>query len=376
MTLPRRVEEVLGVTTLELFFDLVFVFCITQLTGVLAHDLTPHGLAEVALMFGVLWWMYSGYAWLTNTMAPTSAGRRLVVLAGMAGFLLVALATPTAFGDGGVLWGAGYLVLVAAHAALYAQGNPQIFRILPANLLAGVLIVGAGLAGHGPLVYVLWTLALVVPIVQPYVVPAGGRFLIQPGHIVERHGLLVMITIGESVIAVGVGAEGLPRDAGLAAAAVLGLALAAGVWWTYFDGDDARAEHALAEADETARTQMTMFGYFYAHLPLIIGIVAMAAGAKKAIGHAWGHLTFAQALALGGGVALYLLGDVWFRRVMGIGPSRIRLAGAAAALAVAAAGLALAAAELALLIAVLAAVVVAERRAPAPDQPKLRPSAR
>ncbi|MQY04956.1 low temperature requirement protein A [Actinomadura macrotermitis] len=360
MTAPRGAEEVYGVTTLELFFDLVFVFAITQLTAVLVHDLGPRSLLQVVLMFGVLWWMYGGYAWLTNTLAPTTTARRLIILTGMAGFFLVALATPTAFSGGGVLWGLGYLLLVLAHAALYVRSNPQILRVLPGNLLAAVLIIAAGVLDHGTPVYVLWALALVVPIAQPYLVPAGGRFRIQAAHIVERHGLLVMITLGESIIAVGAGAGGADLDAGLVAAVLLGLALAAGVWWTYFTGDDERAEEALTGADETARTQMTMFGYFYAHIPLLVGIIVLAAGLKKAVGHAWGHLTAAQALALGGGLALYLLGDALFRRTVRIGPSRIRIAAAAAALAAVPAGLWLAAAELALLLAVIVAALVAE----------------
>jgi low temperature requirement protein LtrA len=114
-------EEVLQVTSLELFFDLVFVFAVTQLTGVLVHDLSPLGLFRVLVMFGVLWWMYGGYAWLTNTMAPTRWSRRILLLVGMAGFMVVALATPRAFEGDGVAWGLGYLVVVLVHAGLYVQ---------------------------------------------------------------------------------------------------------------------------------------------------------------------------------------------------------------------------------------------------------------
>ncbi|MFC6884715.1 MULTISPECIES: low temperature requirement protein A [Actinomadura] len=350
------------VTTLELFFDLVFVFAVTQLTGVLVHELNPLGLFQVVLMFGVLWWMYAGYAWLTNMTAPTTALRRLLVLAGMGGFFMVALATPTAFKDGGVVWGLGYLVLVLAHVTLYAQGNRMILRVLPANLLAAALIVVAGLL-DGPAVYVLWTLALIVPIAQPFIVPPGGRFAIQPAHIVERHGLLVIITLGESVIAIGVGVEGLALDAGLIVAVLLGLALAAAIWWTYFVGDDERAEKALTEADDARRAQMTMFGYFYAHIPIVVGVIVAAAGMKKALGHAWEHLDAAPALALAGGVAIYLAGDAAFRRVLGTGPSRIRLAAAAVAVAAFPVGLWGSAAELAALVAVVAAALAAEHRA-------------
>jgi low temperature requirement protein LtrA len=359
--------EVYRVTTLELFFDLVFVFAVTQLSHVLVKELNGLGLVQVVLMFGVLWWMYGGYAWLTNTLTPTTAGRRLLLLVGMGGFFMVALATPTAFKGGGVLWGVGYLVLVLAHVTLYAQGNPNILRVLPANLLAAVLIIVAGIFDHGPAVYVLWTLALVVPIVQPYIVPAGGLFTIQPAHIVERHGLLVMITIGESVIAVGAGAEHAHLDAGLVVAVLLGLALAAAFWWSYFARDDERAEESLTAADDVRRTQMTMFGYFYAHIPLVVGIIVAAAGMGTAVGHAWDGLHTGSALALAGGVALYLAGDVAFRRAVRIGPSRIRLGAAAVALAAAPLGLWLAAAEIAALVLVVAAALALEHAATRPD---------
>ncbi|WP_433475795.1 low temperature requirement protein A [Spirillospora sp. CA-142024] len=362
-------EEVYRVTTLELFFDLVFVFAVTQLSHVLVKELNPLGLLQVVLMFGVLWWMYAGYAWLTNTLAPTTAARRLLILVGMGGFFMVALATPTAFKGGGVLWGIGYLVLVLAHVTLYMQGNPNILRVLPANLLAAVLIISAGVLDHGAPVYVLWTLALIVPIVQPYIVPAGGLFTIQPAHIVERHGLLVMITIGESVIAVGAGAEHAHLDAGLVVAVLLGLALAAAVWWSYFARDDARAEESLTAADDVRRTQMTMFGYFYAHIPLIVGIIVAAAGMGQAVGHAWDHLHLGPALALAGGIALYLAGDVAFRRTMRIGASRIRLAAAVVALALTPLGLWSAVAEIAALVLLLTAALALEHVTTRPDAP-------
>ncbi|WP_026412675.1 low temperature requirement protein A [Actinomadura oligospora] len=348
------------VTTLELFFDLVFVFAITQLTGVLAHDMTLRGLAEVVLMFGVLWWMYAGYAWLTNMTAPTTVGRRLLVLTGMGGFFMIALATPGGFGSGGVVWGLGYLILVLAHVVLFAQANTHILRVLPANLTAAALIIAAGTLGHGAPVYVLWTLALVVPVVQPYIVPPGGRFDIRPGHIVERHGLLVMITIGESVVAIGVGAGHQKLTAGLIATVLLGLALAAAIWWTYFSRDDTHAEHALTAADPAERANMTMSGYFYAHIPLIVGIIVLAAGVKSTVAESWDPLPYAPSFALAGGTALFLLGDAWFRRIVRIGPSRIRIAAAFACVV----GVPLAhwsaAAGLAALTGVLAAAQLAE----------------
>jgi low temperature requirement protein LtrA len=358
---PARTEEIYRVSTLELFFDLVFVFVITQLTGVLVGRLTPLGLAQVVLQFGVLWWMYGGYAWLTNTVAPTTPVRKLLILTGMAGFLVIALATPTAFDGGGIAWGLGYLVVVIVHTGLYRQANPNILRALPGNALAAVFIIGAGFL-DGPFVYVLWTLALLVPILMPYVVPPSLMFRIQAQHIVERHGLLVLITFGESVVAIGIGAQGHELTVGLIVSAVLGLATVGMLWWTYFDHDDERTEHALSAVGEVERTQMTLSGYFYAHVPIIIGVIAFAAGLKKVLSHPWDHLSTGQAVALAGGVTLYLLGDVRFRRVMGIGPSRIRLGAAVSSLATIPIGLFVATLQLTALLAVLAGALLLEAK--------------
>ena len=316
------------VTTLELFFDLVFVFAITQLTGLLAHELSLKGLFQVALAFGVLWWMYAGYAWLTNTLTPTTPTRRLLLIGGMAGFLLVALATPDAFTGNGVLWGIGYLIVVLVHGGLYLQANRGILLVTPGNALAALLIIAAGMV-HGAAVYVLWTAALLIPILMPYVV-SPGRFVLQAAHIVERHGLLVLITFGESVVAIGIGVtaagEGKGIGTGQAVAAVLSLTLVAALWWTYFAGDDERAEEALTKVTDAPRAGMIINGYFYAHLPIVIGVIAVAAGLKKVLAHPWSPLHgLPSALALAGGVGLYLLGDVLFRRAMGIGPARFRI---------------------------------------------------
>jgi low temperature requirement protein LtrA len=363
---PGSVEEPeeIRVTTLELFFDLVFVFAITQLTSVLVGELSPLGMFRVLLLFGVLWWMYGGYAWLTNTTAPTTPGRQLLLLLGMAGFMIVALSTPHAFEGGGVAWGLGYLLVVLVHAWLYVQSNRSILRVLPFNVLAAVLVIIAGLL-RGPAVYALWTAALVVPIATPYFVPAG-RFDIRPAHMVERYGLALLITLGESVVAVGIGVSAEPLSVGVAAAVMLGLALAAALWWTYFGGDDERAERALRDAEPERRGPLTLAGYFYSTIPMVLGVVAIAAGLKLSIGRSGSPIPVGPALALAGGAALFLSGAAALRRSLRIGPIAARLAGAAAALATIPLGTRVAAvAELVALVAVFVAVLAVERLRPA-----------
>jgi low temperature requirement protein LtrA len=359
----------LRVSTLELFFDLVFVFTITQLTGVLARDLTAVGALRVLLIFGVLWWMYGGYAWLTNARTPAALPERLLLLLGMAGFLVIGLAIPQAFtrrGEG-IALGLGYLLVVAVHGTLYLRLNRNILRVVPFSVASALLVIAAG-ATLGVAGYALWIAALAVQVLSPLIVSPQGRFAIQPAHFVERHGALIIVAFGESVADIGIGAAGHPVTAALITQAVLGLALAAALWWAYFGaGDDERAEEAMTRADPAARPGLALSAYFYAYIPMLLGIVALAAGVKRVIGHA-GPAGFPVCLALAGGVALYLAGDMAFRRALRVGTQRYRATAAIAALAALALGVTVSAAgQIALLTAIVAAALVVERRAGAAD---------
>ena len=271
----------LRVSTLELFFDLVFVFAITQLTGILSHDVTVIDGVRVLLIFGALWWMYDGYVWLSNARTPTLATERLLMLTGMAGFLIVGLAIPHAFGRDGVALGIGYLILVVIHAVLYQRVNRNIARVAPFNLATALLIIGAGVVKGGA-AYVLWAAALALLALSPLVVRVRGRFAIQPSHFAERHGALVIVVFGESVVDIGIGAEGHAVTVSLVLSAVLGLALVAALWWAYFGvGDDERAEQAMLAADPAARPALAFSGYFYPYIAMLLGVVALAAGVER-----------------------------------------------------------------------------------------------
>jgi low temperature requirement protein LtrA len=329
------------VSTLELFFDLVFVFTVTQLTAVLTHELSWSSLGHVMLMLGLIWWMYAGYAWLTNAVSTRGVARRAVLLGGMAGYLVLALAIPDAFRGSGLSFGVAYAVVVAVHATLYVRlasdrSAEAIRGIVPFNLTsAGLVVVGGALGGTAQAV--LWTMAVVLEWITPRLAGHGESqqdFEIAPAHFVERHGLVIIVAIGESVVAIGIGASGLPVDLELVLVAILGLLLAAGLWWAYFGADDdAQAEAALTRAPATQRPWMALYGFGVAHYFLLLGIVLIAVGLKKGTGHAYDSLTGAQALALGGGVALFLAADVAFRRVLRLGRSVHRAVAAVAALA-------------------------------------------
>jgi low temperature requirement protein LtrA len=359
---PEAAERV---STLELFFDLVFVFTITQLSTLLVHEPSWKGVVQAVLMLGVIWWMYDGYAWLTNALPPDRTVRRLFLLAAMAAFLVLALAIPGAFRGSGASFGIAYVAIVAMHAGLFASSTSQkltrgIFQLARFNLLTAALVLAGGIVG-GTAQYVLWALGFVGEWVTPLILQSGG-FLIAPGHFVERHGLVVIIAIGESVVAVGIGAGGLPVDLALVGVAVLGLVLSACLWWVYFGSGDAdRAEAALAGPHAGQRQQLAVYAFGYWHMPILLGVIAMAAALRHAIGHASQDLGTEQALLLGGGGALFLAGDVMYRRILNIGRGAWRIVATVVALATVPVGhWVSAAAQLSALVLVLAGALVAE----------------
>lgn len=358
--------EATRVSTVELFFDLVFVFTITQLTAVLVRVPTLPGILSVVLMLGVIWWMYGGYAWLTNAVTPDRADRRLLLMVGMVGFLLIALSIPRAFGGNGLTFGIGYLVVTSVHAGLFTRsGVPAtvqaVFRIARFNLAAALLVLAGGFMG-GISQYILWGLAFGLQAATPFLSRIQG-FQIRPAHFVERHGLVVIIALGESVVAVGIGLTGKAITLPLAAVAVLGLALTAALFWLYFGGDDVHAERALASASFERRPWLALYSYGYAHVPLLLGVVVLAAGVRMTIGHAFEPLPPLWSLALAGGVLLYLVGDVYFRRTLGIGPNAARALAALAALGTVPFGVGLGAvAQLTLLVFLLALTLAVETK--------------
>jgi low temperature requirement protein LtrA len=330
------------VSTVELFFDLVFVFTITQLTSLLVAEPTGVGVARVALIFGNVWWMYGGYAWLTNAVPPRTPVMRLFVLVGMGGFLVVALAIPHAFGRSGVAFGVGYLVVTAVHTGMFLRSSEgsavrAMFRLGPYNTITAALILTAGYT-HGATQWVLWTAAFVLHWTSPAVTAVGG-FRIRAQHFVERHGLIVLIALGESVVAIGVGVEAREMTAGVVVTSILSLALASALWWLYFDGEDERAERALDEASSARNPWLALFAFGYAFLAVLGGIIVVAAGVKQAVLRYDQPATAATAWFLAAGVAVYVAALVLLRAILGTGPLTPRLVIAGAALLTVLAGL-------------------------------------
>jgi len=325
----QEVDHGHRVTPLELFFDLVFVFAITQVTGFLTDNPTAEGLLEGLLLLGALWWAWAAYAWLTNTLNPEEGAVRLAVFAAIGAMLIVGLATPNAFGSEGVVFGIAYFVVRALHLVLYAiagKGDPEllgaVLRITPTAIAGPLLLVVAGFL-EGAQQIALWIAALAIDSLGALVGRARG-WRVSPEHFVERHGLVVIIALGESVVAIGIGAAGQPLDAGTIVAALLGMTVIATLWWSYFDWVTIIAEARLAEATGTERAALARDLYSYLHLPLVAGIVLFAFGLKTTLAHVATPLPVFPALGLCGGLALYFLAHVLSRLRIGGGLGRGR----------------------------------------------------
>ena len=367
------------VSTFELFFDLVFVFAFTQVTASLAHDLNWTGLVHGLLVFAVLWWAWGAYAWLTNAV-PTEGAPRLVLLAGMASMLVVALAVPTAFDGSGVAFAAAYLLVMVFHAVLFAVAGERrdltraaIARLAPTNLIPGAVLMVAGLT-HGDVQLALWIVAVVLTYAGPYLFGVAGWQVDVP-HFVERHGLILIIALGESIVAIGAGATG-DVDVQLATSALLAVALAGGLWWAYFAGEATHAEHALQNRTGLPQSSLARDIYSYLHIPLTLGIVLSALGIKLALSHPDDVLHDVAAVALGGGVAGFFGALAAIRLRIGLRPRPSQLLAAAAALAVIPLATEVTAtAALATLAAVTVAAAVADALAkePEPGQEQPRP---
>jgi low temperature requirement protein LtrA len=324
--------ETHGVTTLELFFDLVFVFAITQVTAFMADDIGWRSAARGLVVLGLLWWSWCSYAWLGNQARADEGIVRAGVIVAMAALFLVALTIPEAWGDEGggisapVVLACALAVVRFVHLGVYAvaaAGDAGLRRQLartavPVGVAAVLLVVGA-VAG-GSTQTVLWLLALLVDYTGVYLSGTEWR-LPAPGHFAERHGLIVIIALGESLVAVGVGVTGLPFTVAVGASALLGLVVSLALWWSYFDVVAPVAERVLHGKSGEDRVRLARDSYTYLHFPMVAGIIFLALGLKKVsqyVGDAEHHdltdpLTGTALWALYAGAAVYLIAHLGFR---------------------------------------------------------------
>jgi low temperature requirement protein LtrA len=331
--LIRQEQEHATVTPLELFFDLVFVFALTQVTAFMADELSWQGILRGALMLMLLWWAWTGYAWLANVASAEERPIMLAILTGMAAMFVLALCIPEAFDDlpgglqGPVVVALCYLIFRAMHLVMF-----MILSREDAGLRKQVLRFGLSVAASTALLLVasqfegwqqtaLWVLALLADYVGTALGGFRGWRLPSPGHFSERHGLIIIVALGESIVAIGVGVAKEPISGVIIAASVLGLLLASALWWAYFDVSALLGEHALVTEPQETRAKLARNAYSYAHVPLILGIVLVAFGLKEVLLYVSdsSHHSLTDPLpevalaALVGGVVIYLLGHVIFK---------------------------------------------------------------
>src|SRR3954453_18399480 len=312
------------VSALELFFDLVFVLSFTQVTLKMAHNPGWESLGEGLLILAAVWWAWCAYGWLTNSIDPDTTLNRVSMFAAMGGMLVVSLAIPQAFGDRGVLFGCSYFFVRAMQLVLYVRNTPgaaengdlqAILKLAPGFLLGSALLIVAGLLDDGGRASI-WILAILIDWSTPLVF-GTEEFHLDPAHFAERHGLIVLIALGESILAIGAAAT-FTLSTGQVLAALFGIAAVAALWWAYFDVVAIVAERRLTEAPSGEQAPLARDAYSYLHFLLIAGIVLLALGLKETLAVTGEPLETVPALALCGGPALYLLGHIAFReRVLG-----------------------------------------------------------
>ncbi len=315
-------DEEKRVTSLELFFDLVFVFALTQVTGFVSTDPSWTRLLEGLAILAALWFAWSGYAWLGNTADAEEGLVRVPLLGAMGAMLIASLAVPHAFGSDGLTFGLAYFAVRAFHVGIYGmvarkehdrQLQRVVARLATTTMPAAVLLVVAGAIPTGAPRALLFIAALLVDYGGILVRGIEG-WRITPSHFAERHSLVLIIALGETIVSLGVGADRVPLEAGVIAAALLGLAVAAALWWAYFDVVVLVAERRLRSAQGQAQALMARDSYTYLHLPMVAGIVVFAIGVKRTIPQMSAHLAAVPAAALCCGVAAYLLALSVFKR--------------------------------------------------------------
>ena len=326
---PARDDD--GVTTFELFFDLVFVFAVTQVTGFMAHEGDGVGVVRGLLLLALLWWAWEAYAWLGNQARADEGLTRAGMIVAMAAIFVVALTVPEAWEDlpggvdGPVVLVTAYVVARIVHLAVYnaaALGDEGLRRQIAITfvpMLSGAALLFLGALVGGSAQTALFAAGLAVDWAGTYVTSKEGNWRIHsPRHWSERHGLFVILAIGESIVAIGVGAAQLPISIPLLLGAVLGLLVSVCLWWLYFDLVSLAAEHVLVDLTPAERVKIAVDAYTYLHFPLVAGIVLAALGVEEVLAHAEDTErlgTFAAA-ALAGGLALYLGGHLAFKRRM------------------------------------------------------------
>ena len=307
-----------SVGNLELFFDLTFVYAMSQVTHLMLGDLSWQGFGRGALALLALWWAWVCYAWLTNSFDVARVVHTTLIIFAMAAMLIAVIALPTAFTTGALVFGLALLVVRLINAGMFmassshdeAEMASAIRRLAPGLLIGPVLIVAAAFTPH-PYRELLWIAAALMDFASPRLAGTDGLRVV-PSYFIDRHGSVIIIALGETVVALGaVTAEDL-RHPGVLGAVVCGVLISATLWWTYF-GLTAGAEERMRRTPAAERPRLALDAYSYLHLPLVAGIVFFAVGARVSLEHIDEPLAPLAAVALTGGVALFYAAEVAYR---------------------------------------------------------------
>jgi low temperature requirement protein LtrA len=373
---PRDGSEQ-AITSVELFFDLVYVFAVTQLSHLILDDLSAGGLARAAFLLLVVWWAWIYTTWMVNWFDPASAAVRIVLVGVMLASLLMAAALPEALDEHGVLFAVSYVVLQvgrnAAGALLLARDNPlrSVFeRLVAWSAVSGALWL-AGAALHGDDRLLLWAPALILDLLAPvagYWLPGRGRaatteYDVDGGHFAERCQGFIIIALGESIVVTGATAAAAGLDTTVVVCLIVAFLETAALWWLYFGTAAQHSRTLMSESDDPGR--LARDAYTYLHLPIVAGIIGAAVGDDLLIAEPHHHLHGVGLAVVVGGPALYLLGENLFRRRMTATVNAKRFAAAAGLLALAFLGPHVSALALSVAVtAVLAVLALSEHRSP------------
>jgi low temperature requirement protein LtrA len=308
---PTEVEEERKTSYLELFFDLVFVFAFTQVTALILEDTSVQGFLRAALVLAMVWWAWSAYAWMTNAIDIENVVTRLLVFAAMAAGFFMALSVPDAFQDEAAWFAVAYFVVRVLNSALYAwgvRGNRRqlaaVLRLQPWFVLAAAVALAGGFVDADYRAW-FWLASLAIDVVGT-LTAARAEWGVSPSHFAERYALIVIIALGESIVAIGIGPSGLERDATYAASVVVAFAGVAALWWAYFDFTAIAAARSLRRASALARSVLARDVFTFFHYPVVLGIILYAVAAKKTLEHPLDPLSDAGRWALGLGIASFL----------------------------------------------------------------------
>jgi low temperature requirement protein LtrA len=318
ITEPTAEEEERTTSYIELFFDLVFVFAFTQVTSLILEDTSAAGYARAALVLAMVWWAWSAYAWMTNAIDVESTVTRLIVFAAMAAGFFMALAVPDAFQDEAAWFAVAYFVVRILQSTLFSWGvrNDPVqlratLRLAPWFLAAAFVALGGGFVDSDVRAWV-WLASLAIDVAGTLTV-ARADWRVSASHFAERFALIVIIALGESIVAIGLATSAVDRDLTFALSVVIAFAGVAALWWAYFDFTAVAAARSLARASPQARGALARDVFTYFHYPMVLGIIFYAVAAKKTLEHPLEPLSEPGRWALGLGIAFFLSGFVLAR---------------------------------------------------------------